>query len=97
MITRCDTALAIVAICMSVGTNSLINSGCMVSTSNTNFLTSYCIAFCLKICYSDLAPNFSGTVYAIGITISCMALIASPYITGIIIEEEASHKPAKIS
>ena len=29
-------------------------------------------------------------MYAIGITITCIALIISPYITGIIIEEEVS-------
>ena len=50
-----------------------------------------------QLSYSDLAPNFSGTVYAVGITISCMALIASPYITGIIIEEEASHNSANVA
>ena len=30
---KCDTILAIIAMCLSVGTNSLINAGCMVSAS----------------------------------------------------------------
>merc|ERR1712037_288127 len=40
--------------------------------------------------FADLSPNYSATLFAIGHGISCVVLIISPYVTGMLIEEESS-------
>ena len=43
-----------------------------------------------QLSFADLSPNYSATLFAIGNAISCVVLIISPYVTGMIIEEEVN-------
>jgi len=44
----------------------------------------------LFLSFIDLSPNYAGTLYSICNCFSCIFLIASPYFTGMMIEEESS-------
>ena len=46
----------------------------------------------LQLSFIDLSPDHAGTLYSVANSLSCVFLIASPYFTGMMIEEEVSHK-----
>ena len=48
--------------------------------------------FLLQLSFIDLSPDHAGTLYSVANSLSCVFLIASPYFTGMMIEEEVSHK-----
>ena len=49
------------------------------------------MCFILQLSFIDLSPDHAGTLYSVANFLSCMCLIASPYFTGLMIEEEVSH------
>ena len=46
----------------------------------------------LQLSFLDLSPDHAGTLYSVANSLSCAFLIASPYFTGMMIQEEVSHK-----
>ena len=44
----------------------------------------------LQLSFLDLSPDHAGTLYSVANSLSCVFLIASPYFTGIMIQEEVS-------
>ena len=50
------------------------------------------MCFILQLSFIDLSPDHAGTLYSVANSLSCVCLIASPYFTGIMIQEEVSHK-----
>ncbi len=42
----------------------------------------------LQISYTDLAPNYVGTLFGIGNSVSCICGFAAPFVTGVITQEE---------
>ena len=50
------------------------------------------LSFVLQLSFIDLSPDHAGTLYSVANSLSCVFLIASPYFTGMMIEEEVSHK-----
>ena len=48
------------------------------------------LRFVLQLSFIDLSPDHAGTLYSVANSLSCVFLIASPYFTGIMIQEEVS-------
>ena len=48
------------------------------------------LCFVLQLSFLDLSPDHAGTLYSVANSLSCAFLIASPYFTGIMIQEEVS-------
>jgi hypothetical protein len=43
----------------------------------------------MQLSFSDLSPNYAGTLFGIGNALACIGGFGAPYVTGMVTQEEA--------
>ena len=92
----CNVIHAAIAMCTCLGSNGLIYGGLFVraltACPSASCQGSHDLCCVLQLSFIDLSPNYAGTLYSIANSLSCIFLIASPYFTGMMIEEEVRRR-----